>query len=113
MMEIPEIWTQSHNYAHDRGVITLNRRDGNHTGWMGRKSACADSLNFSGYPTQTPYVPPGSVVQYFGYDAGNVDYCLIYRIGIDAFIYGGHSGGPSWRYERLTNTHETVTREQP
>jgi V8-like Glu-specific endopeptidase len=95
-------WTQDHNYFHDWGVITLDRRDGDHTGWMGRESSCASSLNFSGYPAETPYVPSGTVVQYSGYDANNVDLCGIYRIYLDAYIYGGHSGGPSWRYESET-----------
>lgn len=92
-------WTDYQNHSHDWGVITLNRRDGDHTGWMGRESDCADSLNFSGYPTETPYVPDDTVVQYYGYDADNVDYCWVNRIGLDAYIYGGHSGGPSWRYD--------------
>ncbi len=95
-------WTDSHNFSHDWGVITLNRRDGDHTGWMGRESDCANSLNFSGYPTETPYVPSGSVVQYYGYDADNVVICWPYTIDLDAYIYGGHSGGPSWRYEGST-----------
>lgn len=92
-------WTDYENHAHDWAVITLNRRDGDRTGWMGRESDCADSLNFSGYPTETPYVPVDSVVQFYGYDTDNVAYCLINRIGMDAYMYGGHSGGPSWRYE--------------
>jgi V8-like Glu-specific endopeptidase len=95
-------WTDYENHSHDWAVITLNRRDGDRTGWMGRESDCADSLNFSGYPTETPYVPEDTVVQYYGYDSDNVDYCWINRIGLDAYVYGGHSGGPSWRYISAT-----------
>ena len=109
-------WTDYQNHNHDWGVITLNRRDGDHSGWLGRESDCADSVNFSGYPTETPYVPTDTVVQYFGYDEDNVDYCWTYRIGLDAYLYGGHSGGPSWRYVAATGEryvegiHSTSTR---
>lgn len=92
-------WTSSMNYDHDWGVITLNRRDGDHTGWMGRETNTTSSLNFSGYPVETPYVPSGTVVQYYGFDANNVNGYTCCRIGLDAYVYGGHSGGPSWRYD--------------
>jgi len=92
-------WTQSQNYDHDWAVIVMNRRMGARTGWLGRGSSLANSLNFSGYPTETPYVPAGTLVQYYGYDAFNVDSNTDYRIQLDAFIYGGHSGGPSWKYD--------------
>jgi len=90
-------WTNNQDLNHDMGFITLNRRDGVHTGWMGRESSVASSLNFSGYPVETPYVPAGTLVQYYGYDANNVSGSTDFRISLDAFIYGGHSGGPSWR----------------
>lgn len=92
-------WTVSGDFNHDWGVITLNRRDGDHTGWMGRETATTSSLNFTGYPTETPYVPAGTLVQYFGYDANNVLGYTCCRIQLDALIYGGHSGGPSWRFD--------------
>jgi V8-like Glu-specific endopeptidase len=95
-------WTDNHNYDHDWGVLTLDRRIGNRTGWMGRESSVANSLNFTGYPTETPYVPDDTHVQYKGYDSSNVDSNDSYRIYLDAFIYGGHSGGPSWRYDSGT-----------
>ena len=89
-------WTNSQDLNHDWGIITLNRRDGIHTGWMGRESTVASALNFSGYPVETPYIPAGSLIQWhgFGNTAGSSDY----RINLEAYIYGGHSGGPSWRY---------------
>jgi len=92
-------WTQSQNFDHDWAVVTLNRRDGDHTGWMGRETADSNSLNFTGYPVETPYVPAGTLVQYYGYDVDNVLDYTDERIELDAFIYGGHSGGPSWRYD--------------
>jgi hypothetical protein len=92
-------WTVDHNYDHDWSVITLNRRDGDHTGWMGRETDTAASLNFSGYSVETPYVPAGTLVQYEGFDTNNVLGYTCCRIDLSAFIYGGHSGGPSWRYD--------------
>jgi subtilase family serine protease/V8-like Glu-specific endopeptidase len=92
-------WTQNHNYDHDWGVVTLDRRMGSRTGWMGRETDETDSLNFSGYPTETPYVPAGELRQYPGFDANNVRDYTSGRIELDALIYGGHSGGPEWRYD--------------
>ena len=43
-------------------------------------------------------MPAGVLVQYKGFDADNVRGYTTYRIELDAFIYGGHSGGPGWRY---------------
>jgi hypothetical protein len=108
-------WTQSMNYDHDWGVITLNRRDGDHTGWMGRETNPTLSLNFSGYPVETPYVPANTLVQYFGFDSNNVIIYTTGRIHLDAFIYGGHSGGPSWRFEDgsrwIQGIHSTSDRQ--
>lgn len=91
-------WTDNHNYDHDWGVITLDRNMGQRTGWMGRDDVPGASLNFSGYPVETPFVPAGTVVQYKGYDSNNVISTTAFRIELSAFIYGGHSGGPSWKY---------------
>ena len=95
-------WTNSQNFDHDWGVITLNRRVGDRTGWMGRETVETTSLNFSGYPSETPYVPEGTLVQYRGFDANNVGSYTCCRINLHALIYGGHSGGPSWRFESST-----------
>lgn len=97
-------WTGSQNHDHDWGVVTLDRRMGNRVGWMGRESSVGNSLNFTGYPSETPYVPANTLVQYKGYDANNVDSSDSNRIYLDAFIYGGHSGGPSWRYDSGTGS---------
>lgn len=107
-------WTTYGNLDHDWGVITLNRRDGDHTGWMGRESTTTNALNYSGYPAEMPYVPSDNLLQYGGFDENNVDRYSTYRIFLDAYIYGGHSGGPSWRYsgsERyIQGIHSTSNR---
>ncbi|MCP4590560.1 MAG: trypsin-like serine protease [bacterium] len=89
-------WTDSQDFNHDWGVVTLDRRMGDRVGWMGRDSTVDPELYFTGYPTETPYVPANTHVQYFGFDAGNVSGNTDYQIFLDAYIYGGHSGGPSW-----------------
>lgn len=92
-------WINSADFNHDMGYVTLDRRDGDHTGWMGREAnVAASSLNFNGYPSETPYVIPGERRQHPGYDPGNVTSTTTYRINMCAYTYGGHSGGPVWRY---------------
>ena len=109
-------WTNSQNHDHDWGVVTLDRNMGQRTGWMGRDSVLAASLNFSGYPSETPYVPSGVNVQYYGYDQNNVDNAgtTAFRIKLDAYIYGGHSGGPSWKIQSnnryVVGIHSTSNR---
>jgi V8-like Glu-specific endopeptidase len=96
-------WTGSGNLDHDWAAITLDRRVGNHTGWMGRETNTpTTALNFSGYPTETPYVPAGTLFQYPGFDANNVLGYTSGRIQMSAYTYGGHSGGPAWRYDGTT-----------
>ncbi len=92
-------WTQNQDLNHDMGYIRLDRRIGTRVGWMGAEAGVtASSLNFDGYPTETPYVPAGVICPYPGYDANNVTSYTTYRINMCAFTYGGHSGGPVWRY---------------
>lgn len=92
-------WTNSNNYDHDWALISLDRRQGDHVGWMDRESdVTAAALNYTGYPAETPYVSANAIGQYSGFDDNNVSSYSTYRINLDAFIYGGHSGGPSWRY---------------
>lgn len=96
-------WSQNQDLDYDMAYLTLDRREGDHTGWLGREADNpASSLNFSGYPTETPYVSSGEIRQYAGYDAGNVNYYSSNRINMCAFLYGGHSGGPVWRYDGTT-----------
>lgn len=93
-------WTASADLNHDMAIITLDRRVGDRTGWMGREAnVAATSLNFSGYPGETPYVPSGTHFQYPGLGTGNVLSYTINRINLSAYIYGGHSGGPAWRFD--------------
>ncbi len=97
-------WTQDANWDCDLALLTLDRRISDRTGWMGREWGVeAGSLNFNGYPTQTPYVPSGTILQYPGFDSGNVRQYSARWIRLDALIYGGHSGGPVWRYISASN----------
>jgi hypothetical protein len=98
-------WINNSDLNWDFSFLTLDRRLGDHTGWIGREwGVTASSLNFSGYPTQTPYVPAGNPFQYPGFDANNVEGYTCCRIQLDAYTYGGHSGGPVWRFDG-TNRH--------
>lgn len=93
-------WTASQDLNHDVAIITLDRRVGDRTGWMGREAnVAATSLYFSGYPSETPYVPAGTPFQYPGFDTGNVLSYTTNRINLSAYAYGGHSGGPAWRFD--------------
>lgn len=102
-------WINSADFNWDFAFLTLDRRMGDHTGWMGRETSCGGSLNFNGYPTEDPYIPwQNAYFQYPGYDAGNVTYCNGNRIGLSAYIYGGHSGGPEWRFDGTNRWIEAV-----
>ncbi len=93
-------WTQNADFDYDYALITMDRRVGDRTGWMGIEyNVTASALNFTGYPTETPYVPAGTILQYPGFDANNVDEYYTRRIALDAYLYGGHSGGPAYRYD--------------
>lgn len=89
-------WIDSMNYDHDYAVITLNRRSGLHTGWMGIETGLGDTLNYTGYPVEAKYGYGGEVVQWFAH--GPVIEHTDYRVRLDALSYGGHSGGPTWRF---------------
>jgi hypothetical protein len=102
-------WINNSDLNWDFSFITLDRRLGDHTGWIGREwGVNATSLNFSGYPAQTPYVPAGNPFQYPGFDANNVIGYTCCRIQLDAYTYGGHSGGPVWRYDGTNRYLEGV-----
>ena len=92
-------WTVDADWDCDFGFLTLDRSLGDRIGWMGRGWGIEEpNLNFSGYPVETPYVPPNTLVQYPGYDPGNAHDYTDYRIPMYAYTYGGHSGGPVWQY---------------
>jgi hypothetical protein len=92
-------WTVDADWDCDWGFLTLDRPMGDRVGWMGRQWGVTESnVNYSGYPIEQPYVPANTLVQYPGYDAGNAHDYTDYRIPMYAYTYGGHSGGPVWRY---------------
>ncbi len=100
LMTTYNAWINNSDFNWDFSFITVDRRIGDHVGWMGREwGNQTSSLNFDGYPAETPYVPANNPYQYPGYDANNVTYYTCCRIGLNAYIYGGHSGGPDWRYD--------------
>jgi V8-like Glu-specific endopeptidase len=95
-----EGWTKDEDFDHDMAYIALDRRIGDRVGWMGAEAGVeTNTLNFDGYPTETPYVPGCTIGPYPGGDEDNVDGYTEFRIELCAFIYGGHSGGPEWRFD--------------
>jgi hypothetical protein len=102
-------WISSSDLNWDFSFITLDRRIGDHVGWMGREwGVNASALNFDGYPAQYPYVPSDNPYQYPGFDAGNVIGYTCCRIEMSAYTYGGHSGGGVWRYDGTNDYIEGV-----
>jgi len=95
---VPNGWINNQNLDDDWALITLNRRVGEHTGWMARETDVqATTLDAAGYPVEVPFVPAGNLLQYHASTANNVSAYLPGRIRFDALIYGGQSGGPVWR----------------
>ena len=93
-------WINSRDFNWDFSFLTLDRRMGDHTGWMGRETSCGSSLWFDGYPIESPFISfADSFFQFPGFNVNNVNSCGDHRIGLDAFIYGGHSGGPEFRHD--------------
>jgi hypothetical protein len=93
-------WQNNSDFNWDFSFIALDRRLGDHTGWMGTQwGNQAASLNFDGYPAEAPYVPSDNPYQYKGFDTNNVIAYTCCRIEMDAFTYGGHSGGGVWYYD--------------
>jgi V8-like Glu-specific endopeptidase len=102
-------WISSSDLDWDFSFIALDRRIGDHLGWMGTEwGVNASSLNFDGYPAQAPYVPSNNPYQYPGFDSGNVAGYTCCRIEMDAYTYGGHSGGGVWRYDGTNRYIEGV-----
>jgi hypothetical protein len=87
-------WIDNSDFNWDMSFISLDRRVGDHTGWMPREWGVeATGLLFDGYPKEAPFVAPDNPFQYMGFDDGNVVSYTCCRIQMDALIYGGHSGG--------------------
>jgi len=102
-------WINNSDLNWDFSFITLDRRLGDHTGWMGREwGVTTNSLNFDGYPAEAPYVPSDNPFQYPGFDNNNVLGYTCCRIQMSAYTYGGHSGGPDWRYDGTNDYVEGV-----
>jgi V8-like Glu-specific endopeptidase len=109
-------WFVDGDFNYDIGYIALDRWAGDQTGWLGREADLTTTqLNFNGYPTETPYVPDGELAQYHHSDPGNVLGYTTNRIQMCAYVYGGHSGGPVWRYHdglrHVQGVNSTSTRE--
>jgi len=104
-----DAWIANSDLDWDFSFIALDRRIGDHLGWMGTEwGVNTDSLNFDGYPAQAPYVPSDNPYQYPGFDTGNVITYTCCRIEMDAYTYGGHSGGGVWRYDGTNQYIEGV-----
>ncbi len=109
-------WFVDGDLNYDIGYIALDRWAGDQTGWLGREADLTTTiLKFNGYPTETPYVPDGELAQYPHSDPGNVLGYTTNRIQMCAYVYGGHSGGPVWRYNDglrfVQGVNSTSTRE--
>jgi V8-like Glu-specific endopeptidase len=93
-----EGWTQAGDITWDLALVTLNRRASDLAGWMGLDiDYPVTSLSFSGYPTEQPYVPPETVLQYAGIGHDNVEKYGAKQVYLRIYSYGGQSGGPVWR----------------
>ena len=91
-------WTVSAMREHDWGVITLDRRIGNHVGWMGREthicphSHYTDILNVAGYPGDKQV---GTM--WHSSELGKE--CSEYNHWYWMDTFSGMSGAPVWRLE--------------
>ncbi len=99
-------WIDNSDFNWDMSFISVDRRIGDHTGWPAREwGVVATGLLFDGYPAEPPYVPPDNPFQYIGFDDNNVTGYTCCRISMDAFVYGGHSGGGVFHF---TNSQFTL-----
>jgi hypothetical protein len=110
-------WTERPDrpdYNYDWAVLTLDRRVGWLTGWMGIRTGGPPSpLNFTGYPVQGEGQGfEGQIVQWYGW--GNISDVNGFRVTLEAYSAGGHSGGPTWSFENgerwLRAVHSTSNR---
>jgi hypothetical protein len=109
LMTTYNAWIYNSDLNWDFSFITLDRRLGDHAGWMGREwGTNTSALNFDGYPAEYPYVPSNNPYQYPGFDANNVLGYTCCRIQMSAYTYGGHSGGPVWRFDGTNRYVEGV-----
>ncbi len=95
-------WTQDQSPDHDWALITLDRRLGNFTGWLGREWR-GDLSDYNGMTVNTAGFPGdlGGTDMYFA--TGPTDHATEYRVyysghsGMDTA--GGQSGSSVWRYD--------------
>lgn len=96
-------WTVNQDHQHDWAVVTLDRRVGNFTGWMGRITApwwsgiYTGTANNAGYPDLAPGGAGGGARMYFDADNGRT------ANENNHWYYNdtrpGNSGGPVWYYD--------------
>lgn len=93
-------WIQNQDVNWDIAWMAMDRRIGDHVGWMGREAnSTTASLNFDGYPSEEEFGFGDNNFQYWGFDVNNVQTYTANRILLNAYAYGGQSGGPVWRYD--------------
>lgn len=110
-----EGWWKDEKYKWDMAVVRLDRPVGERTGWMGRSSSTVSNLNFAGYPVESAYGWAGETMMYHGFDKNNRNWEAGGRIGMDAYVFGGMSGGPVWKSldgdRKIVGVNSTSDRE--
>jgi V8-like Glu-specific endopeptidase len=102
-------WTNNADHRHDWAVVTLDRRVGNFTGWMGRMTAPSSdpvyttTLNAAGYPGDLM----GGEGLYWDSDSGH--YADDYNHWYYMDTAGGQSGGPVWVYYSSSGNRYILT----
>ncbi|PWU20614.1 MAG: hypothetical protein C5B48_12275, partial [Candidatus Rokuibacteriota bacterium] len=91
-------WVQNGDPNWDIAWIALDRRIGDHIGWMALEAnVTAASLNVDGYPAEGQYGFADNAFQYWSFAGNNVQSYSDTRIYLSAYVYGGQIGGPVWR----------------
>ena len=85
----------------DFAIISIDRPLGNTIPWSVQATTVSegDAVYYTGYPTETPYVPDNVVAQ-FAASASIVGMYSEKRFLANTFGVGGHSGGPTLRLVR-------------
>ena len=101
-------WVTDADTRHDWAVVTLDRRVGNFTGWMGRKTTPSSDplytsiLNTAGYPGDK-----GSQTMWWDADFGRTADEYNHWYYMDTF--GGQSGSPVWWFYSTTSERYIAT----
>lgn len=92
-------WINSEDEDFDFALITLDRKVGNFTGWMGRKTATQSDPIYTDVATTAGY--PGDLsngeIQY--YTSGEGEDADFYNHYYKLDVSGGQSGSPVWTYD--------------